>query len=151
MGFDPNPVRAVLFDKSASQNWSLPWHQDRVVVMADRTDDPAYSNWSRKGESWHCEPPISTLEGVSFAYIALDSIASGAGGLEIAEKTHNHGRILAPDIDNYISKSTIAAPTMNAGEALFVHTLSLHRSASLSGSQRRRALRLDFCRRRDKL
>jgi ectoine hydroxylase-related dioxygenase (phytanoyl-CoA dioxygenase family) len=144
MGFDPTPIRAVFFEKSSSLNWSLPWHQDRVVIMSDRTDDPTYSNWSKKEGFWHCEPPISTLKEMAFAYIALDSIASGSGGLELAEGTHNHGRITAPDINNCIANTNIATPTLKTGDVLFVQALTLHRSVSLKGAQRRRALRLDF-------
>lgn len=144
MGFNPTPVRAVVFEKSHSQNWALPWHQDRVIIMSDRTDDAAYSNWSKKDGVWHCEPPISKLQNMAFAYIALDSVAAGAGGLELAEGTHRHGRVAAFDIDDCIANATIATPSLKAGDALLIHALTLHRSVSLNNSLRRRALRLDF-------
>src|SRR5258708_7068147 len=30
------PVRAILFDKTAGQNWPLAWHQDRTIAVAKR-------------------------------------------------------------------------------------------------------------------
>ena len=51
------PVRLVGFDKTAQANWGVPWHQDRVITVAERHDLPGYTNWSRKSDQWHCEPP----------------------------------------------------------------------------------------------
>lgn len=114
--------------------------------MDEKTYDPAYSNWSKKEDMWHCEPPVSILESMAFAYIALDQAQVESGGLEIGENTHNAGKIPASDIIHVITDATIATPALDAGEVLLIQALTLHRSASLKGSNRRRALRLDFCR-----
>ncbi len=39
-------VRAVWFDKSDGRNWSVPWHQDRVIAVRDRCNTPLAANWS---------------------------------------------------------------------------------------------------------
>ena len=36
IGADARAVRAVLFDKTASANWNLGWHQDRTIVVKER-------------------------------------------------------------------------------------------------------------------
>ena len=36
LGEAARPVRAILFDKTASTNWGLPWHQDRTIVVTRR-------------------------------------------------------------------------------------------------------------------
>lgn len=41
------PVRAILFDKTAATNWSLGWHQDRVVAVRERIEVPGFGHWSR--------------------------------------------------------------------------------------------------------
>src|SRR5882672_1389898 len=33
LGEAARPVRAILFDKTSSTNWGLPWHQDRTIVV----------------------------------------------------------------------------------------------------------------------
>jgi hypothetical protein len=38
LGRECLPVRAILFDKSAEQNWSLGWHQDRTIAVRQRID-----------------------------------------------------------------------------------------------------------------
>jgi hypothetical protein len=48
MGRECLPVRAILFDKSADQNWSLGWHQDRTIVVRRRIDMDGFGPWSIK-------------------------------------------------------------------------------------------------------
>lgn len=43
------PVRSILFDKSRASNWSLGWHQDRTIAVAERVDAPGFLSWNRKG------------------------------------------------------------------------------------------------------
>jgi len=148
LGFTPIPNRAVGFAKSQKSNWSLPWHQDRVIAMTRRNDDPAYKNWTRKSGIWHCEPDKEKLKKMAFAYIAFDDITSGMGGLEIAEGSHCHGKIDKSSIASHISKSSLVMPDMSSGDALLISCLALHRSAILSGSELRRTLRIDFTRKK---
>jgi hypothetical protein len=144
LGFNPTPLRAVGFTKTPETNWSLPWHQDRVVVMSERTDDPTLSNWTQKSGVWHCEPPVSVLRKMAFAYIAFDHIDGGAGGLVVAEGSHAFGKIDQPNILECVDKSEVRCPNMKRGEALLVSALTLHRSSSLSRGLIRRTLRVDF-------
>jgi hypothetical protein len=32
LGAAGRPVRAILFDKTADNNWGVPWHQDRTIA-----------------------------------------------------------------------------------------------------------------------
>ena len=34
-----HPVRAILFDKTATKNWSLGWHQDRTIAVKERIEE----------------------------------------------------------------------------------------------------------------
>lgn len=143
-GFHPTPNRAIGFVKSNDSNWSLPWHQDRVVAMGKKIESPKYSNWNRKSGVWHCEPTVDVLKDMAFAYIAFDENTDEAGGLELAVGTHRHGKILQSDIAAQIASSELITPAMAAGEVLLVSALTLHRSTLWSGKSQRRALRLDF-------
>lgn len=143
-GFLPVPLRAVGFNKSKEVNWSLPWHQDRVVAMPLRTDNSDFKNWSRKSGIWHCEPPAEILAQIAFAYIAFDDVVGGSGGLEIAEDTHRYGAIPEAEINARIETSMTACPDMVTGQVLLVSALTLHRSAPMKINANRRALRIDF-------
>jgi len=144
MGFDPAPLRAVGFNKSSDGNWSLPWHQDRIVAMLRKDPDPRFKNWSRKSGIWHCEPPPESLAGIAFAYIAFDDIRAEAGGLEIAEATHRFGAIAEAEIGARVEAAKLARPDMTAGEVLLIKALTVHRSAPMKTARNRRTLRIDF-------
>jgi len=144
MGFNPAPLRALGFNKSSDENWSLPWHQDRVIAMPRKEPDPQFKNWSRKSGVWHCEPSADILEEIAFAYIAFDDIPNEAGGLEIAEGTHRYGAITESKISGRVQAARLIQPNMIAGQVLLVSALTLHRSAPMKFKENRRALRVDF-------
>jgi hypothetical protein len=45
LGEKARPVRAMLFDQSANANWSLGWHQDRVIAVKQRVETIGFENW----------------------------------------------------------------------------------------------------------
>lgn len=55
------PVRVIAFNKSETNNWTLPWHQDRVIALRERVDTQGFTNWTNKAGIWHAEPPIELL------------------------------------------------------------------------------------------
>jgi len=144
IGFKPMPLRAVGFNKSPEGNWSLPWHQDRVIALPEKTDNPDLKNWTIKNGVWHCEPPEEELAKLAFLYIAFDPMNSDTGQLELLEHSHTCGKIDGSDISEHVSEKRIAAPNLSRGEALLVSALLLHRSSPSNSSQARRALRIDF-------
>jgi len=146
-GFASSPIRAIWFHKDASKKWSLPWHQDRVITMETKTDDPRLKNWTMKNGQWHCEPDIQHLTRLAFLHIAFDPMTPESGQLQLLEKSHLQGKIKQSDIAGLINQHDITTPDLSRGEALFASTLLLHRSSSNQSDCPRRALRLDFERR----
>ncbi len=143
-GFIPTPNRAIGFAKSQKANWSLPWHQDRVIAMSKRNEDPVFTNWTCKSGLWHCEPTEEILQKMAFAYIAFDDIKDGMGRLELAEGSHKFGKITEADIPLRLHSSTLVKPDMSPGDVIIISALTLHRSAVMTGIGRRRTLRLDY-------
>lgn len=41
------PVRAVSFNKSQNSNWGVPWHQDRVIAVAEKHKIKGFDNWTK--------------------------------------------------------------------------------------------------------
>jgi len=143
-GYNPQPRRAVVFAKSHSSNWSLPWHQDRVITMSEKNENSDYINWSRKAGIWHCEPPLSVLANMAFIYLVFDDVSEYGGGIELCEATHELGVISATKIENAIDRERIVKPQMKRGEMLLVKALMLHRSTTNQTDLTRRALRIDI-------
>lgn len=138
------PVRIVAFDKSPDFNWTLPWHQDRVIAVRDRHEVEGFSNWSLKVGVWHCEPPIELLSRMVFARVHIDAAAEQNGCLELALESAANGRIGASDAASVAAASPRELCIAQAGDVLFASALILHRSNASASPAPRRALRIDF-------
>jgi ectoine hydroxylase-related dioxygenase (phytanoyl-CoA dioxygenase family) len=138
-------VRAVVFNKSASANWYVPWHQDRVIAVKEKQELVGYSSWTDKAGTWHAEPPIEVLQNMIFARIHLDDTDEGNGCLELALGTHELGKVVAEDVGEAVSHAPVEACRANRGDVLFVKALTLHRSQKAEIATNRRTLRIDYC------
>ncbi|WP_282609365.1 phytanoyl-CoA dioxygenase family protein [Pelagibius sp. Alg239-R121] len=139
------PVRIVVFNKTTETNWTVPWHQDRVVAVREQHDVKGYRVWNRKAGAWHVEPPIELLESMIFARVHLDDTNAENGCLELALETHKHGRVLAEAAAITAGKATAELCDAERGDVLFVKALTLHRSRSSRREGTRRTLRIDYC------
>jgi hypothetical protein len=63
LGATCHPVRAILFDKTPVTNWSLPWHQDRTIAVAERIEVEGFGPWTAKDGLLHVAPPFELLAG----------------------------------------------------------------------------------------
>jgi ectoine hydroxylase-related dioxygenase (phytanoyl-CoA dioxygenase family) len=138
-------VRAVIFNKSKSENWYIPWHQDRVIAVKQKQDLDGYSSWTDKAGTWHVEPPIEMLEKMFFARIHLDDTDERNGCLEVALRTHELGKIRAEDVGEVVAHAPVEMCRANRGDVLLVKALTLHRSQKAKADTDRRTLRIDYC------
>ncbi len=144
LGYLPDPLRIVSFDKSEEANWALPWHQDRVVALRERLDVAGYTNWSRKAGIWHCEPPIALPEKMVFVRIHLDDCDADNGCLQLAPRSDRLGRVSAGEAITYGQQARALNCTAKRGDVLVVKALTLHRSDASASASRRRAIRVDY-------
>lgn len=138
------PVRALSFDKTPNLNWSVPWHQDRVIALTGRHDAPGFSNWSQKAGVWHCEPPLNLLKRMLFVRIHLDDCGADNGAMEIALGSHRHGMVSAGEAEAVADACAQEVCTAVAGDILILDMLLLHRSRPTLNDAPRRVLRIDF-------
>jgi hypothetical protein len=73
LGPAARPVRAILFDKTAANNWMVPWHQDRTIAVHARHEVPGFGPWSVKGGVVHVEPPFDVIAGMITIRAHLDA------------------------------------------------------------------------------
>jgi hypothetical protein len=139
------PVRIIAFNKTETNNWTLPWHQDRVVALHARVESPGFTNWTNKAGIWHAEPPIALLESMLFARIHLDAADTENGCLQLALGTHARGKIAATDADTIANAAEIEDCIAQRGDVLFAKALILHRSSPSRTEAGRRAIRIDYC------
>ena len=138
------PVRVVAFNKSESANWGVPWHQDRVIAVAEKADIPGYTNWTNKSGTWHCEPPKSVLDGMLFVRVHLDDTDTSNGAMEISVGSHFDGVIPSAKAEEVANAHPIEACSGKRGDGLILKMLTLHSSKPAKVASGRRALRIDF-------
>ena len=137
-------VQATTFNKTENANWSLGWHQDRVIAVAKKHEVAGYNNWTRKNGIWYCEPPIDILQNMLFARAHLDAATSDNGCLVVACGSHLHERIDQSKMSKVMKKSKPELCEADAGDVMFGKTLLVHRSNPSISSDPRLAIRLDF-------
>jgi hypothetical protein len=139
-----SPVRAILFDKTATTNWSLPWHQDRTVAVAERVEVEGFGPWTIKHGMLHVAPPYEVLMGMITLRVHLDPVPRSNAPLLIAPGSHRLGRIREADIPNVVQRCGSVACLAEAGDIWIYATPILHASEAAQNPARRRVLQVDF-------
>lgn len=137
-------MRAILFDKNATSNWALAWHQDRTIAVVERFDVPEFSSWNRKGGVDHVEPPFGFIERMVTARIHLDQVTSDNAPLLISPGTHRLGKIAEPNIAGAVDRHGSFECVADAGDVWVYRTAILHASKRATAPSRRRVLQVDY-------
>lgn len=140
-------VRGLLFDKPPEQSWSLPWHQDLTIAVAEHRDPPGeFCKPTRKAGVAHVEASRAVLERMITARVHLDDVTLENGPLCVLPGSHAHGKVLAFDdvgAEHGPRPHTVLA---SAGDVLLMRPLLAHSSLGAEpGTHRhRRIVHLEF-------
>ncbi len=138
------PVRIVGFNKTQQNNWGVPWHQDRIISVAERHDLPGFGNWSSKSGIWHCEPPEAILDQMFFVRVHLDDTSSADGAMRIAVGSHKEGVIPADGARSVAETYPTEECRARRGDVLVLKMLTLHASHPSKSENTRRVFRVDY-------
>jgi hypothetical protein len=116
LGATARPVPALLFDKPAANNWSLGWHQDRTIAVAERRDVNGFGPLTIKRDMVHVEPPPALQAGMITLRVHLDRVDPTNAPLLAAAGSHAFGRIRQPDIGRLVERCEIVRCTADAGD-----------------------------------
>jgi len=144
LGPTARPVRAILFDKSATTNWALGWHQDRTIAMRQRIDTPGFGPWTIKAGIQHVAPPQSLLDHMLTLRVHLDPVDADNAPLLIAPGSHCHGRIAEPAIAAHVERHGSYACLADRGDIWLYATPILHASDAARTPRHRCVLQLDY-------
>lgn len=144
IGQGATPVRAVLFDKSTTTNWSLGWHQDRTICVQQRIDTPGFGPWTVKQGIQHVAPPIGLLERMVTMRVHLDDVPDENAPLLIAPGSHCLGRIPEREIPEIVQRCGTVICTAQIGDIWLYSTPILHASEAAQNPSRRRVLQVDY-------
>ena len=138
------PVRAILFDKTASTNWGLPWHQDRTIAVARRVEVPGFGPWSVKSGLLHVAPPPDLLAGMVTLRVHLDPVPESNAPLLILPGSHRLGLIPESELKSVVQKYGCAVCLAEAGDVWLYSTPIVHSSEAACDPVHRRVLQVDF-------
>ena len=138
------PVRAILFDKTATANWSLGWHQDRTIVVAERREVAGFGPWTVKASLLHVAPPFELLAKMVTLRVHLDRVTQDNAPLLIAPGSHRFGRVAESDIGSAVARCGVATCLAEAGDVWLYATPILHASDAAREPKRRRVLQIDY-------
>ena len=144
LGRECLPARAILFDKSAEQNWSLGWHQDRTIAVRQRIDVEGFGPWSVKSGMVHVEPPFDLLAGMVTVRVHLDAVPLTNAPLLVAPGSHKRGRIPTAAIPEVVRQCGVIPCLAEAGDAWLYATPILHASDAAVEPKHRRVLQVDY-------
>lgn len=144
MGGKPRPVRAILFDKNPTANWSLAWHQDRVIAVRERIDVEGFGPWSRKHGALHVSPPFEVLSAMRTLRVHLDPVPATNAPLLIAPGSHRFGRIAEREVPGVVAECRVVTCLADAGDVWVYATPILHASERAVHPAHRRVLQVDY-------
>jgi hypothetical protein len=144
LGSGARPVRALLFDKSAASNWSLGWHQDRTIVVAERHGTEGFGPWTFKAGMHHVEPPSGLHAAMITLRVHLDAVDEANAPLLVAPGSHRLGRIAQEDVAGVVQSCGVATCIAEPGDVWAYSTPILHASEASTRPRRRRVLQVDY-------
>lgn len=140
----PRPVRAILFDKSETTNWSLGWHQDRVIAVKARVEVNGFGPWTRKHGTLHVAPPVEVFSRMTTLRLHLDPTPADNAPLLIAPGSHRIGRIAEADVPSVVASCGVFRCLADRGDVWLYATPILHASEAARTPRRRRVLQIDY-------
>jgi hypothetical protein len=144
LGPDARAVRAVLFDKTATRNWALGWHQDRTIVVEQRADVDGFGPWSVKAGLIQVEPPFAILERMVTIRVHLDPVDATNAPLRIVPGSHRLGRLPEASIKHVVEDRGERLCLANRGDVWLYATPIVHGSRAADPPRRRRVLQVDY-------
>jgi ectoine hydroxylase-related dioxygenase (phytanoyl-CoA dioxygenase family) len=144
LGNECRPVRAILFDKSATTNWSLGWHQDRTICVKQRIEVDGYSPWTTKRGLQHVAPPFELLARMITLRVHLDDVPTENSPLLVAPGSHLFGRVPVDQYAEVVRQCGQFACLAQAGDIWAYATPILHASDAASVAGHRRVLQVDY-------
>jgi ectoine hydroxylase-related dioxygenase (phytanoyl-CoA dioxygenase family) len=143
LGVHAFAVRALFFDKVPGANWSLFWHQDNVISVAERVERPGYVGWSKKADVWQVQPPAAVLANMVAVRVHLDDSDLTNGPLRMIPGSHRVGWI-EDDLDEWKVRVPEVICTVPCGGIVTMCPLILHASARSDAVGHRRVIHIEY-------
>ncbi len=137
-------IQAIAFDKNATTNWKVAWHQDLVFPFARPVQTPGFAVPSVKDGIDHARPPVEVLAELVIARVHLDACTADSGPLRISPGTHRYGILAVEQIAARVAVHGSRECWAEEAEAVVMSPLLLHASSKANRPEHRRVLHLVY-------
>jgi hypothetical protein len=144
LGKDARVVRGILFDKTESANWKVPWHQDVTIAVNRKVEVDGFGPWSHKDGVLHVQPPATVLEKMVSIRLHLDDCPEENGALRVIGGFHLKGKLPEREIQSLAEQSSVVTCAIRLGGALLMRPLLLHASSASFVPGHRRVIHFDY-------
>jgi ectoine hydroxylase-related dioxygenase (phytanoyl-CoA dioxygenase family) len=135
-------IKSIYFDKPASSNWFVAWHQDLTVSVEQKAEAPGFTNWTRKGDYFAVQPPVSYLQNIVTVRIHLDDTDSTNGALNVIPGSHLDGVIRSNSLNFNLAEHTVC--NVGSGGLLLMKPLLFHSSSRRTRAVNRRVIHIEI-------
>ncbi len=136
-------TRAVFFDKVPDANWTLGWHQDSVISVAEKIAVPGFLAWGQKAGVWQVQPPPEILSRMVAVRIHLDDCGPENGPLRVIPGSHRGGW-LDEELDRWKQNVPEIVCCTAEGGMVVMCPLILHASSKAKSPSHRRVIHIEY-------
>jgi ectoine hydroxylase-related dioxygenase (phytanoyl-CoA dioxygenase family) len=137
------PVRSILFDKTADNNWPVAWHRDLTIAVQQRITVAGFGPWSVKDGVAHVQPPMALLQRMVTARIHLDDATLTNGALMAIPGSHRWA-LTKSSRDPQNESDAVVWCACAAGDLLLMSPLLLHASRRSVNPRHRRVAHFEY-------
>jgi ectoine hydroxylase-related dioxygenase (phytanoyl-CoA dioxygenase family) len=141
-GNDYFVVKSIYFDKPATSNWYVAYHQDLTISVNKKLDLDGYGPWTDKQNQYAVQPPLDILENIFTIRIHLDETNRDNGALKVIAGSHLK-QIYRPESIDW-TKETETYCDVAKGGIMIMKPLLLHSSSRTTNEKRRRVIHIEF-------
>ncbi len=129
LGAEAFPYHATLFDKSATSNWLVVWHQDTALPLRKRKESPGWGPWSMKEGVMYAHAPASALRQVLPLRVHLDDSTEHNGPLRVLPGSHKRDVLSGEEMECMVPETAPVECVVRKGGVLAMPPLLIHSSS----------------------
>lgn len=135
-------VKSIYFDKPATSNWYVSYHQDLTISVDKKLDLDSFGPWTVKQNQFAVQPPLDILKNIFTVRIHLDDTDGNNGALKVIPNSHLKNIYRPETIDWTTEKEAIC--NVNKGGIMIMKPLLLHSSSRTINNKKRRVIHIEF-------
>lgn len=135
-------VKSIYFDKPATSNWFVSYHQDLTISVDQKVEIAGFGPYTNKHNQFSVQPPLNILESNFTIRIHLDDTNEENGALKVIPNSHSKGMYRSETI-NWDVEQEVSC-TVARGAVMIMKPLLLHSSSRTTNNKKRRVIHLEF-------